>query len=505
MNGREHFALFMEQGTGKTWTLLADAERLYAQGKIDAMFVVAPNGVHTNWVKREIPEHMEGNIIARSWRSGAGVNYMKRMEDLFSPRASGEPVPLRILAMSYDAMITKNGKKFAERFLRATKCMMVLDESSSIKNPTTARAEAAMELRRLSEFARIADGTPFGNSPIDIFQQMEFLHPGLLGTSSYRAFVAEYADLVPVAEAYRVIEKVRSGQTVQGEELRVLQSIDYGTRKRLERNPNMRFAQIVERDESGAPRWRNLNKLKSLVEPHSFRVLKKECLDLPEKIYKTYTFELSPEQQRAYDKMQEEFRIEINENTRQEEISVNQLAALVKLQQITSGFVKLPNGGDVHYVSENNPRLKLLMELVQFVNGKFIVWAKFQEELDAIRDAMESAGIETVCYHGRVSKADREDAIDRLQNGTARCFLGHAAAGGIGLTLTAAETAIYYSCDFNLRLRVQSEDRCHRIGTKNHVLYIDLVAENTIDEGIAANHLRKKNLAALLLGDDRLG
>ena len=501
MNGKPYYGLLMEQGTGKTWALLADAERMYSRGLIDGVFVVAPNGVHSNWIKREIPAHMEGNIIARFWRSGPSKKHLQWVEQIFTPREPNEPPPLRILAMSLDAVITKSGREFAERFLNATNSVFILDESSSIKNPTAVRTEVVMSMRKLARAARIADGTPITKAPVDLFQQMEFLYSGLLGTTSYRAFMAEYAELIPMAEAYEVIKKFNSGQAITPYERQVLNSVDYGTREKMKRNPRMQYAQIVERDASGAPKWRNLERLTALLEPHTFRVLKKHCLDLPEKIYKTITFELSSEQQKAYDKMQKEFRIEITEDS-SDDIPVSELAALSKLQQITSGFVKLPETGVVHYVSENNPRLKLLMDTIKFIDGKFIVWAKFHEELDAIKAAMEAAGIETVSYHGRIGQAEKEDAIERLQNGTARCFLGHAQAGGIGLTLTAAETAIYFSCDFNLRLRLQSEDRCHRIGTKNNVVYIDLAAEDTIDEGIAANLQRKKRLAALVLGDD---
>lgn len=503
MAGKRVYALLAEMGTGKTWGLLANAERLYSKGTIDGVLVVAPNGVHTNWVKREIPTHMEGDIVARAWRSGPSKSYLKHVEEIFRPRDPGEPVPLRILTISYDALITKSGREIAERFLLATRALMILDESSSIKSPDAARTKACMELRRLAVGARIADGTPITKAPVDLFSQFEFLAPGLLGTTSYRAFVAEYADLVPTAEAYNALSKLRSGQPTTAAERAVLNSIDYGTRKKLERNPRMQYAQIVRRGEDGAPAWRNLEKLKALIDPHSFRILKRECLDLPEKIYQVHPFELSDQQRNAYELMEEQLRITLKDSDDETTLTVSELAALSKLQQITSGFVKLPGTGEVRYVSDKNPRLNALMDIVTRLDGKFIVWAKYHEELDAIAAAMEDAGVECVQYHGRVSKDAREEALDRFQGGTARCFLGNAQAGGIGLTLTAATTAIYFSNDFNLRLRLQSEDRCHRIGTKSNVVYIDLVADNTIDEAIARNLQRKKTLAAQVLGDDK--
>ena len=470
MVGRPTYALFMEQGTGKTWTLLADAERLYAKGTIDTVLVVAPNGVHLNWVNREIPAHMEGNIVARAWRSGAGVRYMKSLEELFKVREEGQPVPLRVLAVNIDALVTKKGYDFCERFLLTGKALIILDESSRIKNPDAARTKALMRLRRYASGARIASGTPVTNSPVDVFAQMEFLEGGLLGTTSYRAFVAEYADVLPTTHP-------------------LMQNM-------VRRNPKAAYAQIIARNPDGSPRWRNLDKLQKLLEPHSFRVLKKDCLDLPDKIYKTITFEMNSEQQRAYDKMQDELRIDLGDNV---ELPVSELAALIKLQQITSGYVNTPMG--VRYVSDDNPRLKAFMDAVEDVDGKFIVWARFREELDAIRDALIEADIPCVQYHGGVSRDDREAAVDAFQNGDVRVFVGQPQSGGIGLTLTAAETVFYFSNDFNLETRLQSEDRAHRIGTRKNVVYIDLAAENTIDEQIARNLQRKKRTAAVVLGD----
>lgn len=471
MDSRETYALFMEQGTGKTWTLLADAERLYAKGTIDTVLVVAPNGVHTNWVKREIPAHMEGNIIARYWRSGAGVRHMNWVNDLFTVREEGMSVPLRILAINIDALVSKKACEFCERFLNSGKSLIILDESSRIKNPDATRTKALMQLRRFSWGARIASGTPVSNSPVDVFAQMEFLEIGLLGTTSYRAFVAEYADLLPASHP-------------------MLQSM-------VKRNPRAAYAQIVARNPDGSMRWRNLEKLQKMLEPHSFRVLKKDCLDLPEKIYKTITFELDAAQQRAYEKMAEEQRIELNDDM---QLPVSRLAALIKLQQITSGFVNTPFG--IKYVSEDNPRLNALLDAIEDIDGKFIVWARFREEINAISTLLSEVGISCVQYHGGVGREDRENAVDLFQNEGVRAFIGQPQSGGIGLTLTAAETVFYFSNDFNLETRLQSEDRAHRIGTRRNVVYIDIAAENTIDEDITRNLQRKKRTAAAVLGDN---
>lgn len=473
MNGKDAFGLLMEMGTGKTYTVLADTERLFAAGRIDALFVLAPKGVHTNWVLREIPTHLSVEHVAAAYSAGASKRAKAKIERLFKPREVGEPVPLRVLAMNIDAVNTKDGFALAARFLRCTKAAFVIDESDRIKNPASARTKEVMKLQPLAAVRRICSGTPITNAPMDIFAQMEFLEEGLLGTTSYRSFTAEYADLLSQDDP-RVKHMIANA-----------------------RNPQFAKPQIVARNSDGTPRYRNLDKLQRLLAPHTFRKLKRECLQLPEKIYQNAYFELTPGQRRVYKTLEDDLRIELDGEVN----VVTALGALTKLQQITSGFVNI-EGNPVLLPAEDNPRMALLKTIVEGLQGKFIVWARYREELRQIASALHDFGV--VQYHGGVSNADREAAVDDFQNGAPRCFLGQAQSGGIGLTLTAAETVIYFSNDFNLGTRLQSEDRAHRIGTKKNVVYIDLVAQDTVDIGIANTLQRKEELAARILGDDRV-
>jgi SNF2 family DNA or RNA helicase len=469
MQGREHFALFAEQGTGKTWMFLADAERLYAAGKIDSLLIVAPKGVHINWIRREIPAHLEAPHIAAFYASGASKRQQRLTEAVFAPRDVGYVPLLRVLSINVEALITKAGRAVAERLLRATRCMMVIDESSRIKNPTAERTKVIHRLGLLAAYRRIGTGTPITNSPVDAFAQFEFLESGLLGTTSYRSFVAEYAELLPPNN--NLVKHIRGN------------------------NANAQ-PQIVARDAMGRPKWRNLDKLQSLIEPHSYRVLKKDCLDLPEKLYTTRYFQLTPALRRAYDELDANLRIELDGETN----TVTALGALVKLQQITSGFVMI-DGVTRLLGTDDNPRMEALLDVVDDTPEQFIVWARFREELQQIADALRARGITAVEYHGGVSTKARDVAVDSFQSGQARAFVGQPQSGGIGLTLTAARHVIYYSNDFNLETRLQSEDRAHRIGTKEHVLYTDLAAVETLDEAIARSLQFKQNLASTILGD----
>lgn len=474
---KPYFGYFMEQGTGKTWTTLAEAEGYFEQNRIDVLLVVAPKGVHNNWVRREAPAHLSCSFIARAWRSGAGVREKKRMEQIF---AESEGRVLRLFAINIDAIIHKPAMDFLKKLCRGKRVMLVLDESSRIKNPSAARTKAMMELKKMSVCRRILSGTPITNSPIDAFAQFEFLKSGLLGTTSYRAFVAEYAEVLP--PTHPLVMNLAAT------------------------NPRAAHAQLIAKNDDGSPRWRNLDKLKSLITPHMFRVLKEDCLDLPPKIYKVHPFELSAKQRAAYELMEQECRIVVGSLDEAAEsfdvLTVKQQAVMMKLQQITSSFVKLPTGG-LMYVEDERARLDALLQIIEDLDGQFIVWARFKEELASIARAFEDAGISAVQYHGEVSSAARDEAIDSFQNGVARAFIGQAQSGGIGLTLTAADTAIYYSRDFNLEYRLQSEDRNHRIGTKRPVVYIDIIAEETIDEIICRTLRIKAATAAKILGDER--
>lgn len=472
-SGKEAFAFFMEQGTGKTATIIAEAELEFSNGNIDALIVVAPKGVHISWVKRELPKTISVEYRAAYYLSG-NAKAKKEVEKLFDKRYDGDVPVLKILTINYDALITKEGWAVVQRFLRShLKVYGALDESTRIKNPSSKRTGRCMMMQPHLKVRRIATGTPVADSPISAFQQMEWLESGLLGTTSYRAFVSEYAELVPD----------------DGYLMRHIQ-------KKQQADPSARFKkpQIIARDETGRPIWRNLDKLQKLLEPHSYRALKKDCLDLPPKIYETVYFELDKKHMRLYEKTKQEMRIVVEEDL----LTFNKLTIITKLQQITSGFIKV---GDEHAGLDNKQRLNALLEIIEDVSGSVVIWAKFRHEIDAVATALREDGHTVVEYHGGTSNKDREYAIDSFQSGESRFFVGHQKAAGIGLTLTAANTVIYFSNDYSAEERLQSEDRCHRIGTTKAVTYIDLVALDTIDERIAEILQSKNEAAKLLMGD----
>lgn len=475
--GESFFALHMEMGTGKTWVFLAHAERLHKEGKVDGLLVIAPRGVHTNWILREIPQHLSAEHVARCWRTGAGKREREEMADVLSLPKRGtvkKNGKLRILAINIDAIATKDGFEFAKKFCQTFKVMIVLDEATRIKNEATARFAAAMKLGSLVSYRYEGTGLPITNKPNDLFAQFEWLQSGLLGTISYRAFVAEYSVLLNPQE-------------------------DWGFKKMIEKNPRMRYAQIVKKDDAtGKPMYRNLDKLNALLAPHAYRVLKKDCTDLPDKVFKQVYFSLTPRQRLLYRQMEDDLRYQLEDGTIE---AVAQLNVVSKLQQITSGFILLKDS-TVFLEKDDNPRLGALKDLMENFEGKkVIVWAWFKEEIKAIAALMTQLGRKPVQYHGGTSDADRTVAIDSFQTGDADTFIGNQASGGIGITLTAASQTIYYSNSFNLEHRAQSEDRNHRTGQKTQVTYHDIIAEDTVDDVISLALQTKTNLVAEVLRD----
>lgn len=462
--GKRNFAILAEQGTGKSWMLLADAERAFEAGKIDAVIIWAPKGVHTNWVLREIPKHLSAPTVCYAWSGTVKTKKQKVGVELLLNEKKNVG-SLRVLTINFEAMLQPAAREFVDEFIAKYRTLAVVDESKKIGNPDAKRTKYIIEAARPAEARRILSGKPLTKAPMDLFSQFDFLKSGLLGTKSYRAFVSEYAVLVdpksPKMQA--LIRKI---------------------------GPKGVYAQIVDTDDNGNKIYKNLDKLAEMIKPHMYRVRKDECLDLPPKIYEQRRFQLNDEQRDIYDKLKEELAY----CSRAEgEMSFQAIAARAKMKQVTSGFVNVY--GEPELLSpDSNPRMEAFLDVVDDIEGQFIVWAIYRYEIEQIVKVLGEQGISCVEYHGGVKGDARESAVDDFQAGNVRAFVCNKAAYA-GLTLTAARTSIYYSCDYDNDVRGQSEDRNHRIGTTGPVLYVDLIAEDTLDEDIAANLAVKDAIA----------
>ena len=452
---KKAFAIFAEMGTGKTKIALDNACILYNKGRIDRLLVVAPKGTYMNWVDQEIPVHVpdyiEKDVLA--WKPNITEKYELQLKSI----RNSQNFKLKIFVMNVESLSTKKGCYYAKLFLSG-KSMMIVDESTTIKNPQAKRTKNILELSKEAPYKRILTGSPVTQSPMDLWSQMDFLEPEILGQQSFYAFRTKYAVLITASAAG-------------------------GTHK---------FQKIVK--------FKNLKELGRLVSPHSYRILKKDCLDLPDKIFTKRIIELSDEQKKAYSEMKTS-AITILKG--EPATAVNVLTQLIKLHQITCGHMKT-DSGDI--INLKNSRLDELMQILGETTGKVIIWANYIHDINTIESAIKKEfGPTSYCtYYGATKQEDRQACINKFQDkkNPIRFFIGNTQTGGYGITLTQASTVVYYSNNYDLEKRIQSEDRAHRIGQKNPVLYIDLVAKQTVDEKIIQALRNKVNIASEINGEE---
>jgi len=458
----ESFGYLMGMGTGKTKVTIDVAAYNYSKGVIDCLVVVAPNGVHRNWISREIPTHMPDwtNCRAAIWASEMRVKEAKAVESLLDPDFKG----LRVVSLNIEAFRDSTKCKAARLVRKLLNCfnvMMVVDESSKIKTPGAKRTRALEVLGKHAVMRRILTGTPVTNGPLDIFSQFNFLGRDLLGFDNFYSFKHYYAEW----------EQERNFKT--GQEYEVL---------------------------SG---YRNLDELIETIDRHSYRITKEECLDLPEKIYTTRYVEMTMTQRKMYNDLVQRSLIELEDG---EEMSVaHVLTKLLRLQQVVGGFIPKEEFAPAEAIEDRNVRIDCLMDILEESEGKVIIWARFRAELAAIENAIRKKyGKESVVsYHGGVGKDDREHNMDTFQDPASpvKFFVGQQHSGGYGLTLHAATTVVYYSNDFSLEARLQSEDRAHRIGQHHSVVYVDIECVGTVDSKIIEALRNKMSLADTITRD----
>jgi len=447
---KEVFAYFMEMGTGKSKVLIDNIAMLYNAGKIDGALIVAPKGVYKNWFDSEIPNHMPDYIEKKVglWRTKPDAPDLK---PLFSTGAE-----LHILIMNVEAFSTKKGMQFAERFLSSHKALMGIDESTTIKNPAAKRTKNIVSLSPLTKYRRILTGSPVTKSPLDLFTQCYFLDPYLLDQSSYYVFRTRYA----------VCRKI---------------------------NVSGRSVEIVVG-------YRNLSELSEKLKPFSYRVLKDDCLDLPKKTFMKRTVELTDEQKKVYKQMKQEAIAFLNGKM---VTSATVITQLMRLHQITCGHFK-SNDGTVQDLKNN--RIAELMDILEEVEGKAVIWAHYRHDIEKIVEAISKKYGENtvVTYFGDTSTDDRQKAIKKIQDpkSPVRFIIGTPQTGGYGITLTGASTMIYYSNGYDLEKRMQSEARIDRIGQEKPMTYIDLIAEDTIDTKIVKSLRNKVNIASEIMGEE---
>ncbi len=328
--------------------------------------------------------------------------------------------------------------------------MIICDESSKIKNPQAKQSKALHRLGKKSKHNIILTGTPVTNNPLDFFSQYKFLDEDIFG-GSYYAFRSKYA--------------IMGG---------------YGN------------YQVVG--------YKNLQELTEKAHKVAFRITKKEALDLPEQVDTNRYIELEPKARATYNQVEKESYAELDSG----ELSTpNVLTKLLRLSQITGGYVKNEFSDIAEQVSSAKlNELEDIVEQCMEANKKLVVFARFIPEIDAIAKMLRTKKIKYSMIRGDVK--DRASEVDKFQNDDeTKVFIGQLQTTGMGLTLTAADTAVFYSLSYNFADYEQAKARIHRIGQKNTCTYIHLVAKNSIDEKVLEALSKKKNIADLVVDNWR--
>jgi len=449
---KENFAYFMEMGTGKTKVLIDNLAMLYDKGKVDGALIIAPKGVVKTWYEQELPTHLADHIenVTVLWQANITKGQQEKLDSVLQNETS-----LHILIMNVEALSTDKGVNFARKFLLSHNTLMAIDESTTIKNPSAKRTKNIILLGKYAKYRRIMTGSPITKNPLDLYSQCEFLDPWLLDFTSYYAFRNRYAEMKTMH--------------IHGRSIQVVSE------------------------------FKNLGELSETVKTFSDRVLKEDCLDLPPKNFIKRHIVLTHDQRKIYEQMKKAAMAVLNGKVT---TTMTVLTQLMRLHQITCGHFTADDG--TTQLIDNN-RIKELMNILEETEGKVIIWANYQRDVNLIiKNVVEKYGKNSIVdYYGLTPQEDRQDNIRKFQNGPeCRFLIGTPQTGGYGITLTKANTVVYFSNGYDLEKRLQSEDRAHRIGQKKNVTYIDLIAEDTVDEKIVEALRKKINIASEVLGEE---
>lgn len=469
----DNFGLFDEPGAGKSKQVIDAACVLSAEGRIDAVLVVAPASVRNVWLDPEF-----GEIQKHCWRTWAACEFHAKGLRLVACNMRENP-ELSFVVTNFEFIRQQRHRERLLSLIGKKKFMMVLDEASFIKNHRAAQAKACLDLGQYATRRVILNGTPIANNPGDLWPQLQFLSPKILPFRNFYAFRAQYAVL-----------------------------------------GGWQGRQVVK--------WINLDDLQTRVAPHVIRREKKDCLDLPPKLYTTLEVKLSNSSWELYKSMRDECVAFIDQNP---SLAAQAGVKVMRLAQITSGFLggfddqnhvvngqldSLAQGEMITYETVQKPlaikhvgdekldclRGWLEARLAENPDVKLICWCRFRYQLERVWAEMKTL-LPTYRLYGGQSRQDREEAVKRFSStgdkGSA-LLCANQQAGGFGLNLITASEVVYLSNDFSLLSRDQSENRAHRPGQTRNVTYLDILAtgpqnQRTVDHAILKAIRTKNELA----------
>ena len=448
---KDYHALLMERGTGKTKVVIDTACIRYLREEISALLVIAPNDVHVRWITEHLPKDMHDGVpfVAHYWEgSKRSKDYIDKLTYLVD-----DDGPLKIFSVNVEAFVSKRAFNYCMRFLQAHDALMVVDESTRIKYPKTKRTKRILRLGPYAKYRRILTGNEVTVSPFDVYTQLKFLDENFWGGMSYFIFTHRYGKFKKIKTKYK---KNKKGELYEFNKL------------------------------TG---YQRMNELHARINSVAFRAKKKDCLDLPEKIYSPITVKLNDEQRSIYNSLKKDLIAEYGENFI---IVQNKVSLYTRFRQVCGGF--FPDSSEA--IGEN-PKTKALLYDLEEVDEIAIIWAVFVPEIQMLGKELKKAFPEkkTVLYYGGVKKKDRSEIVERFQNREIDFLVANPDVAGTGLNLQQSCLHYFFSNSYKPEPRWQAEDRSHRDGQHWPVVYKDIIAEKTIDEKIAQSLMNKTNMA----------
>jgi SNF2 family DNA or RNA helicase len=451
---KEYLSLFLKPGLGKSFIIINNVAYLYEKGEVDALVVVAPNGVHLNWVSDELPQHMPNRVMEKTrchiWHSSKAKTKKAEYDREQLLKHNG----LSILVVSYEASITDGFKAYMKRFFAKKKVLFCLDESHRIKGRTSRCKKTLIAMGAHAKYRRILTGTPL-DKPVDLYAPIRFLSPEFwrskgLGTAA--EFDAKFC---------------------------IQRAMSFGGRS---------FKQTVG--------YQNLELLKEYVSETGYSLtLEQAGIYLPPLTYSKRYYEMFPEQRKIYENLRDQFRHEFEDG-----LIVDCEAAitrLLRLQQVICGYLGTGPGEPIRRISEDkNPRLETCLEIIEDIPHQLLVWCKYTQDVQQLIDAL---GDRALRYDGQVDDTGRALAKKAFQAGDKQIMV-MSSAGAEGHTLVGAKTAIFYSNSHRVILREQMEGRNYRISQKDPCHIIDIVCPGTVDGDILQALKDKFDIGSMLTG-----
>lgn len=457
LEGRDAFALLMAMRTGKTKVVLDHLGRLEEAGECRDLLVVAPAGAYRTWLtaaEEHLSEDLADRAVVRAWSSSGGRQDKLQLDAM---TRSLDPRRPRVLLVNVEALsAVQRARDLCQAFLsQRPGAMMVVDESTTIKNPLAKRTRyVTRQLAPLAARRLILSGLPTPRSPLDLYSQFEFLDWRFLGFRSYYGFRARYA---------------------------VMRSFPIGGRS----------VQLVVG-------YRDVEELQEKIAPHSYRVLLSDCYDLPPSQYARREVRLTADQARVYREVRDDATSLLSGGAHVTATMV--ITQVLRMHQVLCGHV-VDERGEHHEVPEL--RTAALLELLGEHDGKAVVWCSYDHDVRKVSSALEAEyGAGSVARFWGGNRPTREEEERRFKSDDACLFMvATAAAGGRGRTWHVADLVVYYSNTPDLEHRSQSEERTQAVGKARPVLYVDLVAPGTVDEKMIAALRNKIDVASTITGD----